>query len=938
MKRIVSLVLAVSMVFGLFATVFAAGSYSDLTGENAKFASAVAALSELKVDDQPVINGYPDGTFGPEKTVTRAELAKMLVVCLGLGSEVEALATKTVFSDVPTTHWAAGWINAAAQSKVIVGYPDGSFGPEKTVTYAEAFTMALRALGYGNVADFEGTWPTAYMLKAVELGLTEDMEGIKADVAATRGNIAILLWNMLRTPMWRVTSESEHSGMTLSNENEDRMLNVKFPDYTYVEDVYVVDVDVTDKDDVEIHLKDFFEEEGKPAEKDIVAQIRNVDISKIILGEKVTALVKEGKKNEDSVFLTLIPENEIVEGIVTKVVADDNGNVEKITVNDTEYRLDSATKKVSADKLKFNDYVVFEVNGKKVNNVKFDIDEVKEGSPVITKVPYAGSEVVENVKSALRAIKEDALVIKNGEWTDREAIEEGDVYTELKDKGNTSYFMVTDERTEGVFEAYSTKKIGEETTHLMTIDGEEIRNVFGADLVVKEGEKNDTTVTLDAKGAPLNAKAKENKYIDSDVEVLYDFLGNAVALYFGDIDDLSSDGNFYAVVHGYWTEAGKRGSDMIALVGFDGEGASADEVSEGVDYKLKDNIPDDQLAGLEKKDLLEAGEARFVWAKFDSDEETIKTLVTLADGLESGDASGFTGKYRIVAVDECVVEDGKVEAVDGTEIKLPASVSVMTVTPLEDDEGDVEGFAVELSQGVKNKTEFPEGSFIAYDASKRIPRAAFVFVAEEAESQELFFGLVEDYDEASTNGVGEVTINGTVYEYDEESAATAEGDFVVYTKKSVKGKDKEVVTIKGAQSPKFIDDSTWGIIDAPEDGMMVFSGDFYGPFDLAEKSDDMDHYEDFKVVILSVSTEDDNRTLKITKVEEAGEGLAAVENKEGNRVQIVDRDGNEYIFVVTGLKHNDVVAEGVLQDEGTSNTDNTTNQQLVGSGDTDVNP
>ena len=78
MKRIVSLVLAVSMVFGLFATVFAAGSYSDLTGENAKFASAVAALSELKVDDQPVINGYPDGTFGPEKTVTRAELAKMM--------------------------------------------------------------------------------------------------------------------------------------------------------------------------------------------------------------------------------------------------------------------------------------------------------------------------------------------------------------------------------------------------------------------------------------------------------------------------------------------------------------------------------------------------------------------------------------------------------------------------------------------------------------------------------------------------------------------------------------------------------------------------------------------------------------------------------------------------------------------------------------------
>ena len=45
MKRIVSLVVAVSMVLSMFATVFAAKSYSDLTGENAKFASAVAIAS-----------------------------------------------------------------------------------------------------------------------------------------------------------------------------------------------------------------------------------------------------------------------------------------------------------------------------------------------------------------------------------------------------------------------------------------------------------------------------------------------------------------------------------------------------------------------------------------------------------------------------------------------------------------------------------------------------------------------------------------------------------------------------------------------------------------------------------------------------------------------------------------------------------------------------
>ena len=916
MKRIVSLVVAVSMVLSMFATVFAAKSYSDLTGENAKFASAVAALTELKVDGQSVVNGYPDGTFGPEKNITRAEFAKMIVICLGVGSEVEALATKTVFSDVPATHWASGWINAAAQSKVIVGYPDGTFGPEKTITYAEAFTMALRALGYGNVADFEGTWPTAYMLKAVELELTNDMDSVKSDVAATRGNVAILLWNMLRTPMWRVTEESENSGMTLSNQNQDRMLNVKFPDYTYVEDVYVAAIDVTDNEDVIVYLFDIID--GEPAEEPITAQVRNVDISRLILGEKVTALVKKGAKNEDDTFLTLTPENEMVEGVVTKVTVED-GVITKITVNDTEYKID-ATQELHEGDIVFNDYVVFEVTGKKVNNIRFTfanqgMHAARLTAPVIGVVEVVKTEEIENLKTALRTIKEDALVIKDGEWIDREDLEVGDVYSELKDNDGTSYFMVTSERVEGTLESYTVKTVKGDASHLIVIDGDEYRNVAGDDLEIYEGADNDKEVKPED---IYGKKAKDNKYLDKDVEMLLDFLGNPFKILFGEVDDLNNGGSFYTVVNGVWDVAGKGGTTKnISLVGFDGEGASDDAVSEGVDYQIKKNrnayIPEE----LDADELLaEPATPKFVWANFDTDGETVKTLIVLEDGLTSGDGeeeAKYTSKYDIVDISGLEVEDGKV-VVDDLEIKLASTVPVMTATPLKDADDVVEGFAVALTEGVKNKTEFPEGSFLAYDASKKVARAAYVFVAEDAESTELFYGLVEEYDEATTNGVGYATINGEKYELDDEfdHEYVEEGYMVAYSE------FKGVIKVRASWSPEdLLDDGNFQIIDkeTESDTMVFTSGD---SFDLEEDSDDLEEYEDWTVVEVAADTEDDNETLKFSSVEKVGEGLTSVPNKKGVRVMIgLDANGDEeeeVLLIVTGIKVDEVMNGGILEE------------------------
>lgn len=89
------------------------------------------------------VTGYKDGTFGGEKSITRAEFVTMLVRFIG-----PAVGTMT-FIDVPETYWAYESISTATAAGWIVGYGDGRFGPEKPITRAEAMTIINRVLNRG---------------------------------------------------------------------------------------------------------------------------------------------------------------------------------------------------------------------------------------------------------------------------------------------------------------------------------------------------------------------------------------------------------------------------------------------------------------------------------------------------------------------------------------------------------------------------------------------------------------------------------------------------------------------------------------------------------------------------------------------------------------------------------------------------------------------
>ena len=188
MKKLLALILGVAMAFTIGTGAMA---YSDVE-ENTYVSEAVTVLSNLNI-----LNGYEDGTFKPEATITRAEMAKIVCETLGyysMGND------KTPFNDVEPKHWAAGYINTAAGLGIINGYGNGKFGPEDTVTYEQAVKMIVSALGYEPMAANKGGWPTGYTSVAANIGLTKGMS------SSVRGDIAVLIYNALTTPVMEQTS------------------------------------------------------------------------------------------------------------------------------------------------------------------------------------------------------------------------------------------------------------------------------------------------------------------------------------------------------------------------------------------------------------------------------------------------------------------------------------------------------------------------------------------------------------------------------------------------------------------------------------------------------------------------------------------------------------------------------------------------------------
>ena len=209
LKKVLALVLAFACAF----TMFAGAAFTDQA--DISQTEAVDMLSALGV-----INGYTDGSFKPDATITRAEAAKMIyTIWNGGNDDASAFEWKSVFNDVYSGHWAEGYINFCYTNGIINGTSATTFSPEEAVTGTQLAKMLLICMGYQ--ADKSGLEGTGYSQRTNALAT---QNGLYVDVASSVSNAmprqyaAQIMYNALKadTVKWSTDSNAYEKVTTTS--------------------------------------------------------------------------------------------------------------------------------------------------------------------------------------------------------------------------------------------------------------------------------------------------------------------------------------------------------------------------------------------------------------------------------------------------------------------------------------------------------------------------------------------------------------------------------------------------------------------------------------------------------------------------------------------------------------------------------------------------
>lgn len=360
LKKVLALVVALTMVLGTVCFAF-----TDVAEESDVY-TAVQTLSSLSI-----LNGYEDGTFGPEKDITRAEFAA--VVCRALNMESSANGAKgaTPFADVPADHWASGYINLAAGQGIVNGYGDGNFGPEDNVTYEQAVKMLVVALGFEPMAAQKGGFPTGYLVVGNTYGMTKGVKVAGDSAAANRGVVAQLTYNALDIPMMEQTG----FGTNIEYKIQDGNNGTSYKTLLTGLEVAKLDGSVTgtsiiggfDVDEVEYTISEVYGDEtfANP-ETFTFAEGVNADD---YFGIASTIYVKEVKTNKWEIIA-------IMPGADSAIVELDKGDIDELTATDLKYYETESAKKTTnlkLDTLVDNEDII-------LNNAKTTLAAVKDSA------------------------------------------------------------------------------------------------------------------------------------------------------------------------------------------------------------------------------------------------------------------------------------------------------------------------------------------------------------------------------------------------------------------------------------------------------------------------------------------------------------------------------------------------------------------------------
>ncbi|MBR5808561.1 MAG: S-layer homology domain-containing protein, partial [Clostridia bacterium] len=355
-KKVLAGILTAAMSISSFGMHAFASAGIPVDVEGTRFEEPIRILQALDI-----MNGDGDGKFRPDDTIKRSEVTKMAVLAMGLGDAAESAKGTSNYPDVPQDHWANGYINVATAQNLVVGYDTGEFMPDKEISYAEAMTIFVRAMGYEVYAQSKGGFPQGYIVAGSNTGITKNVQGSNA-APISRGNVAFMTVNALDAKMMEQTGFGDDAKWEITDKTllKDVLEVTKaIGQVVAVEGTSLTDDTGLDKGFIKIDDKIF----------ETAYNMNN------LLGYKVTYYAMENESGDMEVIVA-IPEqskNKTFE-ITADLMA---GITDKGSYKAIEYYKDSESSKVSYVTLDAEPTLIY--NGK-YEAMDFDLVDISESS------------------------------------------------------------------------------------------------------------------------------------------------------------------------------------------------------------------------------------------------------------------------------------------------------------------------------------------------------------------------------------------------------------------------------------------------------------------------------------------------------------------------------------------------------------------------------
>ena len=320
LKKVLALVLAFACAF----TMFAGAAFTDQA--DIKATDAVNMLSSLGV-----ITGYTDGSYQPNKVVTRAEMAKMIFVVRN--NKIDDSAYQSNYSKLTdiSSHWAKGYIKFCESQGIIAGKGNNKFDPDSPVTGVEAAKMLLVVSGYdSDKAGLTGSaWRTNVLKYAGAAGILDDVNSA-LEQGLPRQYAAQMIYNTLDVNRVKWSKDSESFDDVLNGGVKETVGHAYMglcADYGTLTEI--------SKDALTIKIDKNYDSDNYHDDASVKFTKVDTDYTSL-LGQKVKVMFKDGKLN-NVLGVYAISDNTVYNVLLNDVEKDGD----KIKFDDTSYSVDS---------------------------------------------------------------------------------------------------------------------------------------------------------------------------------------------------------------------------------------------------------------------------------------------------------------------------------------------------------------------------------------------------------------------------------------------------------------------------------------------------------------------------------------------------------------------------------------------------------------------